>query len=202
MNQIFILTLLLLLLILVRCAAITFINSDHISKNHIHDICHRLLPTIKITKYRNYAYDFYTMLPIIFLVGLLIYSQEYGLLLDFTTITIILNLLRPIFYAITIVPDPIDKDDHRENSNSTYDMLMGSCKDMIFSGHVSNSLMALLFLMKYFNLPVVFAFLHQAVLILWMLCQKRHYTIDIIVAYLVTIILFDHRKTLLSFLNC
>jgi len=183
--------------------AVAFINSDTIPKNYIHDICHNILPTIETTKTKRIMYDFYTLIPIILFFGLSLYHKKYKLIYEFSTVLIILNLLRPLFYVVTIFPDPSTKCENNCFSKSTnfYEVMIGSCRDMIFSGHISNSFMGLLFLMQYFNMMSIFTILHQSILILWMLCQKRHYTIDIIIAYLVTIVLFDKKKSILEFLN-
>lgn len=190
-----------ILLLIARFAAIKFINSDRVSKNYIHDICHNILPNMKITKLKRILYDSYTLIPIFLVFGLSIHYGKYQLLTKFIAILLILNLLRPIFYVITIMPDPCDKCSDEVNNNNWYEILMGSCKDMIFSGHVSNSFLGLLYLVRYFNVSFIYVMLHQIILITLMLCQRRHYTIDIIIAYLVTILVFDYRKSILNFLQ-
>lgn len=201
MYNILKLLILLILLLIARFAAIKFINSDRVSKNYIHDVCHSILPTMKITKLKRIFYDLYTLMPILLVFAMAIYYGKYRLATEFTAMLLILNLLRPLFYVITVIPDPQEKHEENKINSNLYDILVGSCKDMIFSGHVSNSFLGLLYLMKYFNLSFIFVILHQAILILWMLCQRRHYTIDIVIAYLVTILVFDYRTEILKFLK-
>jgi len=187
---------------MVRHISTMYINSNHISKTEIYDMCHKLFPQMEISKIRNYLYDLHTVLPIIAVFCLTYFKNNGQLFYQFSIMLIILNLIRPIFYSITVLPDPTDRCKNNNPIHSeVYEFLVGSCKDMIFSGHISNSFMALLFLIVYFGLPIPYAFLHQVILVIMMLCQRKHYTVDIIIAYLMTLTLFDHRSMIFDFLK-
>lgn len=202
MNNAMKLIILLIILILIRYLSNSFINSKHVPKNNIHDVCHNFLPTVGLTRTKNYIYDFYTILPVLLVFVLSCYYCDLSLAYEFAVIIIILNALRPIFYAITILPDPTERCEKNKQIHSDfYEFFVGSCKDMIFSGHIANSFMGLMYLMKYFGLKPIYAALHQIILIIWMLCSKRHYTVDIIIAYLVSILLFDYKDKIFKLLE-
>lgn len=202
MNDIIKIIILIVALVIVRLLSNTYINLSHLPKNNVHDICHVNLPNLPVYLWSNYIYDLFTVIPIILMFCLTILKNDNRLLYEFLATIIMLNLIRPIFFAITILPDPSEKCVKNKHLHSKfYEFFTGSCRDMIFSAHVGNSLMALLFLIHYYKLPIFYAVLHQAILISVMLCQKKHYTIDIIIAYMVTFILFDHRKFITSMIG-
>lgn len=202
MNNAIKVILYIIILIIARILADKYINSDHIPKDYIHDVCHYVFPKMDITKNINYLYDFFTFAPILLLYGLIIYSKNYTLLLEVTILFITLNVIRPIFYTLTVLPDPTERCIYdKQEHTAFYEFITGTCKEMIFSGHVSNSFLALLLLVKYFGLPIPYAVLHQTILVFLMLCQRKHYTIDIIIAYLVTFILFDKRDYIYDLLD-
>lgn len=183
------------LLIIVRIVSDNYINSEHVPKDSVHDVCHHYFPKIENSQTKNYIYDFYTIIPIIALYGLIIYNRDAKLFTQATILFIILNLIRPLFYALTVLPDPTERCKTGLTCHSkVYELFTGTCKDLIYSGHVSNSLLALLFLYQYFGLPIIFVFLQQLILVFFMLSQRKHYTIDIIVAYLVTFLLYDKKE--------
>ena len=106
----------------------------------------------------------------------------------------IILLLRSITISSTILP-PIDRNcDFKLNMHTFMD---GHCLDKIFSGHTAFSLLLVFVCNKYSILSNSFIYILlfiQLVLALSLILTRGHYTVDVILGYLITIpilLLFD-----------
>jgi hypothetical protein len=112
------------------------------------------------------------------LLGILFYTLSWADILHFFNIYGFLLILRPLCFSVTIMPPP-------SNSIPKTSILGGSC-DCIFSGHTAITLLELLFLKKYYPyLPQYLIF--EVLYCLAILISRAHYTVDIILAWIITI---------------
>lgn len=99
------------------------------------------------------------------------------------------HLIRPLFFMCTILP----RSRYRHQINKISDCYNGGNHDLIFSGHSVGLYISSYALYKYFNsLGYSLAFLwyiYSLILSFVIIFLREHYTIDLIVSLLVTIIL-------------
>lgn len=148
----------------------------------VYDIGIKYTPNLSSYKSLEYLSHFFAfVLPFLFGVDVLkTYLQYY----------IVITLLRYIFNILTILPKEKQCDDKFSLSN----YIFGHCYDKIFSGHFASSFLLSLILFDkkiITSIPLLSAFnIFNALLILSL---RFHYTIDIIVAILVTIIVYQNK---------
>ena len=103
-------------------------------------------------------------------------------------------IIRSILISVTILPG------HSKCENSNYSIsYLGGCYDKILSGHTSLVFLASLLLNKYKLLS-----LHSLILInllnsILLLSTRAHYTIDILLGYLVTGIIFQNNINIFKY---
>lgn len=93
----------------------------------------------------------------------------------------ILIIIRGVFYCVTILPDA--------SQQCQFSYFFGSCHDLMFSGHASIIFGLLLLCVRYqlFAKPILsLLFIMFGILIFCMLSTNKHYTIDILVAIIIT----------------
>lgn len=99
-------------------------------------------------------------------------------------------LLRYLFNSITILPKDPKCD---STSLNPINFIIGHCYDKIFSGHFSVTVLLgyILYSHRIFNLTTIVLFnLINAILILVL---RSHYTIDLVVAFLVVTIVYQNK---------
>ncbi len=192
-----------LILACVRYMSIKLINSDAIPNDKVFDFCHYLLPD-----WRNYqkvknVYDVYTGIPIFTLIFKIIQNKDWKVLKEYLILAFIVNMTRIFFYSITVLPDA-NGECHKEGPTgyqSIDSLFFGTCRDLMYSGHISNSYLAWLFLFEYYDVQRSVGLAHQMILVTTMLCLRRHYSIDILVGYTMTYLIFDKKDTIMDFLG-
>ena len=106
----------------------------------------------------------------------------------------VLVLLRSITSYVTILPSQTSKC---KNNLGLLRYINGHCIDKIFSGHTATSLIIILMYHKYNIISknmVYFLLGIQFLLAISLIVTRGHYTIDVVIAYLITIfvyLLFD-----------
>lgn len=176
-----------------------YIIKYHKDTNKVHDLSHNILPSVKINPKLNYFYDMYTALPIFILIGLGLLKAKLNVIFQYYILLGIIYFIRPFFYCLTVLPDPSGKCDGKKEYNKShpfYENMYGTCRDLIFSGHIASSYLAWKFLIDYFSISPVYGILHQVSVILLMMCQRKHYSIDVLIAFLVTYLLYDKKDFL------
>jgi len=194
---------LILLVVLLRMWSIDFLNSDTLPDHKIFDICHNILPDLRDNNNILSVYDFYTGIPIYLLILNILKNKDWIILKEYLILMGILNITRVLFYSVTILPDSskMCKDINFKTNNPINKFFLGTCRDLIFSGHASNSFLAWKFLFDKYKINPLYAIIHQLFLLIAMFCQRRHYSIDVIVAYLSVYLIYDKKVTLVSIFN-
>lgn len=179
-----------LVFILLCLNAISF-YSDHYYESYyskqpfhveLYDLGHLCLPNLE--KY-EYLINYVTLGSLFLLC---IFFSSY--LFEFIKLYTIIFLLRLLFTNCTVLP----KMKHCKVSDIM--SVNGYCYDKIFSGHASFVCLFTLFLLqsKYISLgTMIILNLLNGLLIV---STKAHYTIDVLIAFMVTIIIFENKKCL------
>lgn len=157
-------------------------KNNNINNMKLHDILHN----IKIKKNMNILNKLNEYVPLIlmsFYFLLCIYHQQINLISYFLISVSIISLIKFLLNISTILPDSSRK--------CTLKLLNGSCNDLLCSGHYSKVLLIYLLINK-FNLLNIS---HQNIIFLIVvsygfvpIITKNHYTIDILVAIIVTLL--------------
>ena len=122
---------------------------------------------------------------LIFIIPFLLNFKTKYLVSFFKYVSIIL-LMRSILNFVTILPS-CKKE--KCNNKSYLKYLMGHCNDKIFSGHISIGIILIYLLYKYKLLNKVtssiFILMLLLISLLIILC-RWHYTVDVLLAYIIT----------------
>lgn len=147
----------------------------------VYDVGARYLPDLSSDKYLNHYDDLLVMVMPFLFGGSVVYET-------FMFLPLIL-LLRAVFNLLTILPKDKQCDDTKYTLKN---YLLGQCYDKIFSGHFSTTLLVLLILLKQqrIDLPHLIAFSTMHAFLI--LSLRRHYTVDIAVAILATLVIFQN----------
>jgi hypothetical protein len=172
---------------------ITIISSNYIShligsnfykeiptSYKIHDLLHDILPDIN--KY-HYIID---IIAFIIIIPAFIYFNS-DLSIEFLTKFLIIMLIR----SFTIISTVLPKYERCDETFTLRSFFLGGCYDKIFSGHTSFTL--LLTLMYYrediINLPTLYV--TNILNMLLIIATRSHYTIDVLIAFFVTLTIFN-----------
>jgi hypothetical protein len=125
------------------------------------------------------------VIPVIFLVGYVIYFWHTVCLSEFLFKHGSLMLIRSILFSVTLLPDSSQMC-HLAN-------YFGGCFDLLFSGHSTIMFLCTLLLVKHFpiwNITKNILYLNVAVTSSLIVLCRNHYTIDVIVSLLLTYFTF------------
>lgn len=122
-------------------------------------------------------------------------------LLDIGILYIILSSLRIITKTATILPQSNKKCKPPIQRNSIHRFLTGGCNDTIFSGHISQMIIMLLFINKgikhlYIKIILLIFCIFYSFLIIML---QNHYTVDVVLAWYIAItafIIYENRRIL------
>ena len=169
--------------------------NDRINNNKtnpkVFDIMHKYLPYFKHSEWITNMMLVLTLIP-------LIYTNDRNIYFDFVALLIIVNIIRDITINLTILPK--NKECNPKDIGLIYSTIAGACYDKIFSGHFAFVLLLSLLYNSYSiisNVPVLIIWnIINGILILM---TRSHYTIDILVSFLVCTLVFneymrDHYK--------
>lgn len=162
---------------------------NRIQKNKItpkiYDIAHKFLPDYSNTLLKPLG-DFYviflTLIPFLFVGNSIAFTE-------FLSFYLVVILIRCITINLTILP----KNKNCENTCSKSEIING-CFDKIFSGHFATLFLATLVFYKYNiikNIPILSII--NIVNALIILTTRSHYTIDIIVSIVITLLVFTNN---------
>jgi len=167
-----------------------FINKylDTIGKDNyndeirIYDLCHRYLP--------NYEkYEFIGNIYIIIVFFFIFKSSKYiSIIFDFIAFIIPIYFIRSILTLINILPKSSEC-----NYNPSLAFINGGCYDKIFSGHTAFVYILTLLLNKYKIINFATLIILNIVNISIILLTRTHYTIDIIVSFLVSYTMYTNN---------
>lgn len=168
-----------------------FINKylDIIGKDHyndeirIYDLCHTYLP--------NYEkYEFIGNIYIVILLLFILYkpSKTISIVFDLISFIIPIYFIRSILTLINVLPKSSEC-----NYNPHLAFINGGCYDKIFSGHSAFVFILTLLLNKYkiinFATLIIFNIINVSIILL----TRTHYTIDIIVSFLVSYLMYSNN---------
>jgi hypothetical protein len=159
------------------------------NNNKIYDIAFKNLPNLE--KYEHYS-DYFTILFNTVFIPILISKQKY-IITEYLGFLITILLIRSITISLTVLP--------KSNSCKEKGGFKGGCYDKIFSGHFASVMIAtlLLYEYKYINLSVLMLInLINGSLIL---LTRHHYTIDIVVAFFVTMFVYQNNLSISNLLK-
>lgn len=151
----------------------------------IYDIGHKFLPDL--SSYANkieLILGIMLLLPIIFIL----LNKNKQLSTEFLSFWLVLLSLRALCVFITILPK-------NENCNDSYfnitNLINGHCYDKIFSGHTATAFLIVLLLYKYGFVKNIFLItMYLLFTSILLLISRGHYTIDIIMAFIITYSVF------------
>lgn len=152
----------------------------------VYDISHRYLPDY--SKYKKiHIGDLYlflaTLIPFLF-------TKTSKPFVSFLSYYLLIILIRCITINLTILPK------NRSDEYIKYDIING-CYDKIFSGHFATLLLATLIFYKYNIIKnISILIILNIINVLIILCTRSHYSIDIFVSFVVTMLLFTNNINL------
>jgi hypothetical protein len=148
-------------------------------KSKIYDIIHHNLPSMRNLSLISDIFP-YILVTIIIFIDVNLFYNVIGFLVS-------IYVIRLLIINLTILP----KDKKCDIKNTS--IYNGGCYDKVYSGHFSASFLCLLVLYKnkYINL---FTFLFLSIVVgLLITTTRSHYTIDIFVAFLMVIIVYQNN---------
>jgi hypothetical protein len=142
----------------------------------------------------HYTPDFHEFGSLVNVIPLLLFGSFFFLpksmsLIEEVMLKILLiHLIRSLTIISTILPK--HEKCNREDS-SFFSRLLGDCYDKVFSGHTSFVFLNTLILLreKYISLMTLFTINATESIII--LLTRSHYTIDVILAYFITYLVYD-----------
>lgn len=151
----------------------------------LHDLLHEVLPN---TQPLRVIPEVGHVLPVLYLSGLMLYHFDQRSLDCFRTFLVshgVLIFLRAISFAGTLLPDA--------SQQCHVSLFVGSCHDLIFSGHVTIMLICVLLAQHYYEIPPVlrvFVGLDAAIVCFFVISSRNHYTVDVVLAVVVTLLVY------------
>jgi len=157
-----------------------------VSHPSVFDIGYHLLPNL--SKY-EFIGNIYSGIFIIILLCLANLWEEFlGFLIP-------IMFLRLLFIHITILPK------HRSCNINEQNYLFGGCYDKIFSGHFAVLLLITLLLKKYNYISLPLFIVINVIHFLMILVFRWHYTIDMVIAGLITLLIFQNNLNIIYLLK-
>jgi hypothetical protein len=147
----------------------------------VYDIGHRYLPNME-----NYMY--LINLNILFI---LYWLFSVSFIIDYLILLLIVYIIRGITIQLTVLPK-------MKSCTGSFN-INGFCYDKIFSGHVAFLFLFTLFLFHYNLLSFISLFIINLLYGLLIIATRSHYTIDVVVALLVSLFVFQNRKFIIKY---
>jgi len=168
-----------------------FINSylHNIGKDHyndearVYDICHIHLPN-----YEKYEFIGNIYIAIVFLFILYKPSKTVSIIFDLLAFIIPIYFIRSILTLITVLPKSSEC-----KYNPSFAFINGGCYDKIFSGHTAIIFVLTLLLNKYKIINFASLIILNIINVSIILLTRTHYTIDVIVSFLVSYIMYTNN---------
>lgn len=152
----------------------------------LYDIIQRNFPNLQ--RYR-FIPEILHLIPVLALVGCIIYWFDYNSLRALNKFFIThgpLMALRGIFFSVTLLPD---------SSQMCFESNhLGSCFDLIFSGHSTIMLLCSFIINEFFNIGIfvyIFLMFKNFVTFLLIILCRNHYTIDVLISIFMTYFVYS-----------
>jgi hypothetical protein len=187
----------LIIIILLITNIIVFYNENHYEsyydtriKNNktspkVYDIGHKYLPNIS-----HYEY----IINILLILSACIFFIYPNMFVKFCILFLVIIIIRLITVQLTVLP----------KTNCTIKptiVLSGYCYDKIFSGHTAFICLITLFLFNLKKISIFTLFIINVLFGLLIIATRSHYTIDVVFAFIVTLLIFQNRKYFFKFLK-
>lgn len=167
----------------------TYYNSrinDNKCNPKVYDFGHKYLPNLSRNTVLPVILNIVPFIPFVFGIS---FAKEYS------SYFIIIFCLRVLFNLSTILPKHKDCND---GSYTLYNMLFGHCYDKVFSGHFASSVLISLLLVEKGIIPDVNVHIAFNVFYgLLILMLRWHYSIDLLVAFAVTMLVYQNKLQLI-----
>jgi len=162
--------------------------SDRYKYPHVYDIGHLYLPNLG-----EYEYLIECVMGTIFVLLCVFFSGHF---IEFLTLFVVISIIRFIFINITVLPK-IQSQCTVKKIGFMYSL----CYDKIFSGHATALFLFTLFLHQSKTISMFTLIILNLLNALLIISTQAHYTIDVIVAYLVTFMVFENKKYFLKYIQ-
>ena len=165
--------------VIINYFAYSYINTRDIPFTPLNDIMHDALPYL----HKYYMNDILTLIPFVFTLFNLTKDQlkKYFLILS------LLYTIRAVTICVTHMPRA-QEDCNKNNS------VFNSCNDLMFSGHTTLTVVSLLALHTYRGLPLYLIIPYYMTTMFFILAPKHHYTVDILIASVLSVSVFFNLK--------
>ena len=157
-------------------------KNKHIPK--VYDIGFKYIPDLSSYKYLKILVN---ILPgILQAISLLFFN--HNVILTFFELNFYINMIRYIFTSLTILPKMYNCDDSKFTIKN---IISGHCYDKHFSGNFASIMILILIAHNMNELPNIYlSYLFLIIYGIMIIAVRFHYTIDIAVAILVSIIVY------------
>ena len=149
----------------------------------VYDVFHEILPN-----YEKYEFIGNIYITIVFLFVLFKQSKTVSIVFDLISFIIPIYFIRSILTLITVLP---------KSSECIYNpklaFINGGCYDKIFSGHSAFLFILTLLLNKYKIINFVTLIILNIINVSIILLTRTHYTIDVIVSFLVSYLMYSNN---------
>jgi hypothetical protein len=137
-------------------------------------------------------------IPDILLVLVFAYMaiMNYNLIYQFAGLAFTLIIVRSFIIQMTVLPKNDVCDIEKDSS-----LFRGGCYDKIFSGHFGIGFLMTLLLYDNGYINTLFAILVNFLNAVFILLNRSHYTVDIIVSIFVVIIIYQNNLNICEYLD-
>lgn len=161
------------------------------TKPKVYDISHNYLPNLSHNKFLRILNEIPVVLPFLLLF------VNVNIFIEYIFYMFTIFFIRCIFNLATILP----KTDYCKNTDDDNFHILshfhGHCYDFIFSGHFSSFFLFTLILYNHFNHNIYLLVFSNILYALIILLIRAHYTTDILVAFVITSLVYQNKLSLL-----
>ena len=152
-------------------------------KQKIYDISYKYLPNLERYEYLSDIVTISIIMPVIF------YPKIFK---EYIGFWVVIFLIRSITIRLTVLP----KSNNCENNNY---INLGTCYEKIFSGHFASAFLATILYYKYNIIDIKTLTLLNIINSCLIILTRHHYTIDIIVAFFITLCVYQNNISINRF---
>jgi hypothetical protein len=154
-------------------------------KTKVYDISFKYLPNLEKYEYLSDITTILIIIPIIF------YPKIFK---EYIGFWIVIFLIRSMTIRLTVLPKS-------NNCESNKFINLGTCYEKIFSGHFSSVLLATILYYKYNIIDIQTLSLLNIINGGLIILTRHHYTIDIVVAFFVTLFVYQNNLSINRIFN-
>jgi hypothetical protein len=160
-----------------------------IKQKPLYDIIQQNFPNLQTIRFIP---EILHVIPVISLMGFIAHNRnEYSVLAlsAFLINHAVLMLIRCIFFSVTLLPD--------SSEMCAFSTHIGSCFDLIFSGHSTIMYLCTYIINDYFYISrTVYSFFHinNILTCVLIITCRNHYTIDVLISIILTYLIYKYNK--------